>query len=179
MSKLTEEIRKKMDALQAGMPQSLAAKVVEVAEETCTLNFDGLKIYDVKLRASENSENSKFLVKPKVGSWVMMSRIHHSKNFYVSMFSEVDQVYVTSNLFQFNSGELGGLIKIEKLVSRLNVVEEDLNTLKSLLTEWVPAANDGGLALKAKLLQSVPPYVSSTIEKTKVTDLENKKITHG
>lgn len=192
MSKELENIRKKFEALQTGLPQTLPAKVVSVDAETCVLNYDGLEIYDVKLRAAENDNESKILIKPAVDSWVMMSRIGHSKNFYVSMFSEIDSVEIKGKEAQFifdsiklNDGSFGGLIKIADLVERLNTVEDNLNMLKALLDGWTPIPQDGGLALKLALCgSSTPPapggsFAGSTLTKTKVEDLENGKITHG
>lgn len=182
MSKTKDNIRRAFEALHLGFPQNLPAKVKEVSGETCTLDFEGLEIYDVKLRASENGEESKFLLKPKVGSWVMMSRIQHSKKFFVSMVSEVDEVFITSNLTQFNSGEFGGLIKIKELVGKVNALESDINSLKDIFLNWTPSSNDGGLALKTAIAINPTPnssYAGKKLSNTKVEELENKKVTHG
>ena len=48
----------------------------------------------------------------------------------------------------FNGGDLGGLIKIEDLTKRLNLIENDINKLKTAMSGWVPAPQDGGAALK-------------------------------
>ncbi len=92
-----QEVRKKLDALQKGIVQHLPAKVVAVQAETCTVEYEGIEVYDVLLRASENGKESKCLIKPTIGSYVMIGRILHSKRFYVAMFSEIEEVEIIAN----------------------------------------------------------------------------------
>lgn len=50
-----------------------------------------------------------------------------------------------------NGGSKGGLPTSSELVSKINVLENDLNSLKSTFNSWTPVNNDGGSALKTRL----------------------------
>lgn len=72
----------------------------------------------------------------------------------------------------FNGGELGGLIKIEDLTKRLNLIEKDINKLKTAMSGWIPVSQDGGAALKA----TAKDWFSVQLTTTKRGDYENTKI---
>lgn len=74
----------------------------------------------------------------------------------------------------FNGGENKGLVKIEKLVDKINAIEKDVNTLKQSFTSWVPAPQDGGAALKG----AVASWAGQQLQTTTKSDLENDKIKH-
>lgn len=87
-----------------------------------------------------------------------------------------DNVYATAGaLIQMNDGSLGGLPVSEKVMERLNKLEQDNNTLKTALQGWAPVANDGGAALKT----ATAAWYGAQLTETVVTDIENKKITQG
>lgn len=72
----------------------------------------------------------------------------------------------------FNGGKLGGLIKIEDLTKRLNLIEKDINKLKTAMSGWIPVSQDGGAALKA----TAKDWFSVQLTTTKRGDYENTKI---
>lgn len=76
------------------------------------------------------------------------------------------------DVITFNGGSLNGLPKIDDLTKRLNIIEKDINSLKSVFSDWAPVAQDGGAALKT----AVTSWASSTLTETKRTDYENTKI---
>lgn len=73
----------------------------------------------------------------------------------------------------FNGGDLGGLVKVEDLTNRLNIIENDINKLKTAFSSWVVAPQDGGAALKA----AAASWFGSQLTPTKRSDYENKKVT--
>lgn len=73
----------------------------------------------------------------------------------------------------FNGGDLGGLVKVEDLTNRLNIIENDINKLKTAFSSWVVAPQDGGAALKA----AAGSWFGSQLTPTKRSDYENKKVT--
>lgn len=79
---------------------------------------------------------------------------------------------ITFDNIEFNGGSLKGLVKLDSIVSKLNTVENDLNTIKTAFTTWVPVSMDGGAALKT----ATTSWASSTLTPTVATDLENTKI---
>lgn len=72
----------------------------------------------------------------------------------------------------FNGGDLGGLIKIEDLTKRLNLIENDINKLKTAMSGWTPAPQDGGAALKT----AAASWFGAQLTTTKRGDYENTKI---
>jgi len=81
----------------------------------------------------------------------------------------------TQPTLQFNDGSYGGLIQIQELITRLNTIENDINTLKTAFSTWVVAPNDGGSALKA----SAATWYGDTLSLSNRNDIENTAVTHG
>jgi hypothetical protein len=105
--------------------------------------------------------------KPKVGSQVMISP-QDEVTYFVSMVSEVDEVWLRGNTN-------GGIVKVTDLVTKLNNIENDLNTLKTAFTGWVVVPSDGGAALKV----ITATWAGQTITQTTVNDLESDTVKHG
>jgi hypothetical protein len=84
-------------------------------------------------------------------------------------------VKIDKNGLVFNGGAKNSfMIDINKDVQKKNTVENDLNTLKQLVTTWVPAPMDGGAVLKGLLTS----WASQTITPTTVNDLKDELIKH-
>ena len=152
---------------------AVAGTVVSVDQDPETLAYtcevqpfdeDEAPYVDVRLQASPDNG---LLMIPSEGSMVIIGLMNENTG-YVAMYSKLDSI-------QFMDGSFGGLIKITDLVEKLNVLEDDLNNLKSAINGWTPVANDGGAALKSALAT----YLGNTITPTMETDIENDKVTHG
>jgi hypothetical protein len=163
---------------------SIAVKVVSVdeTERICDvepLNGDPL-IYGVRLQSVIDGADG-FVCIPAVDSVGIVTFINNNTG-YLATCSKIDKLIVKSDVqilidcddIQFNGGANGGLIKINDLVSKLNAVENDLNTLKNIFTAWVPIPRDGGAKLKA----DATAWSTQTITPTQTTDIENDKIKH-
>lgn len=79
---------------------------------------------------------------------------------------------LTADGVVLNGGSLGGLVKVEELTGRLNTIENDINSLKSVFTGWVPTPQDGGAALKS----SATSWAGQRLTPTKRGDYENEKV---
>jgi len=135
----------------------------------CTVTMGGIDIPNVRLRASEIDDDSQMLVMPKIGSAVIVGSLSGDLSDLVVL--QVDKVESIS----VNGGKLGGLIKINELINKLNAIENDINTLKQVFsTAWVTVPQDGGAALKA----ASAAWASNTLTVTEVQDIEDDKITH-
>lgn len=174
--------------------QVFPAQVKEVDENnrTCTVRVnDNVDLYEVKLYAVTDKDLKGFCLLPAKDSQVLVARIANGNDLYVCMFSVVDKVVgtvgsdtsieVTENeikinaqKIEFNGGKNGELVNISSLVSAINTIEDDLNSLKEVFSSWVVCAQDGGLAL----FNGSKTWVSQTIEKTTINDLKDEKITH-
>ncbi|MBD5231938.1 MAG: hypothetical protein HDS66_07310 [Bacteroidales bacterium] len=76
------------------------------------------------------------------------------------------------NAVTFNGGSLGGLVKVEDLTKRLNLIENDINNLKNVFTSWVVAPQDGGAALKT----AATSWAGLQLSTTQRNDYENIKV---
>lgn len=87
---------------------------------------------------------------------------------------QTDQLLLNCGQVIANEGQLGGLIKIEDLVNRLNILEKDVNTLKTAFNTWVTVPNDGGAALKA----AAATWSGNPLTETVREDMEDTKFLH-
>lgn len=147
---------------------AIVGKVISVDGNTAVIeNLETKAVYsNVRLQATAGAAG--MLLIPTVDSFVLVGRMDGNAG-YVAMVSDVDSI-------QMLDGTYGGLIKIDELVQKLNILEKELNDLKDQFTSWVVVPNDGGAALKALL---VPTWTVPQITETVVADLENEDITHG
>lgn len=116
---------------------SVVATVDSVNEnlKTCDVTLvTGEKVEGVRLETdlSVNSSGdvvkkdpSGFVLVPASGSQVVITFFNRSDAF-ISMLSEIEKVYIKSNLTTFNAGDKGGLINISDLVSSLNGLVNEL-----------------------------------------------------
>lgn len=139
---------------------------VDEVEKTCDVApvNDDPEILDIRLSADDS--DGLFYV-PKIDSVVIVIM---NSNFdgFIGMYSALDSI-------KFGDGSHGGLIKIDDMVSRMNIIESDINDLKTAFTNWIVVPNDGGAALKA----IAATWSGSQLTETQNTDIENEDITHG
>ena len=83
-------------------------------------------------------------------------------------------LHFSSEGIVFNGGKLGGIIKIEELTTKLNTIEQDINSLKQSLSSWTPIPSDGGAALKA----AVTSWAGKQLQKSKRGDYEDPNVKH-
>ena len=144
------------------------AKVLSTDGETCCVDADGLVLSDVQLRAVVNGEESGILITPKTGSYVTVADLSGDLTRIVVVgFSEVESIKI-------NGGQLGGLVKIEKLVDRLNYIENKIGDLMDVFNNWEPTPQDGGAALKLMAATWYP----GPIRMSKRSDLEDTAVKH-
>lgn len=82
--------------------------------------------------------------------------------------------HLDKNAVTFNGGKLGGLIRVENLTNRLNIIENDINSLKTAIAGWIPISQDGGAALKT----AVTSWAGEQLTPTTRNDYENEKVKH-
>lgn len=175
LSKIKKSIKK--IASENRINTVFTAKVESVDGETCSLNIDGMVVSDARLRSVINGENSKILITPEIGSCVMVADISAGKfnDFAVIGYSQIEKIEIDANdKIILNGGGNHGLVKIEELTQKLNSIERDINNLKSVFSDWTPASNDGGAALKS----SVETWASNQLTITQKSDYEDTNVTH-
>lgn len=86
-----------------------------------------------------------------------------------------DKVTIDANSeIVFNGGKNKGLVKIDKLTSQLNKIENDINNLKDVFKNWTPVAQDGGGALKT----AINTWEASSLASSTNKDYEDTKVKH-
>jgi len=145
------------------------AKVKTVSDETCQVEWNGLLISDVQLAAAIDGNAKNLLIKPKVGSVVLVADLSEGemRELAVISWSEVDTVV-------FNGGENEGIVKVKELTDKINTLENALNSLKTVFSGWVPVPSDGGAVLKT----AIATWAGSQLSVTNKADIQNDKIKH-
>lgn len=154
---------------------------------------EGATFYDVKLRSitNETVATNRMVTYPKVGSSVLIGCVNNDGNdAFVLEVSEIDsiriqmptgldihvkntqEVEITSPRVKFNGGLLGGMVKVNDQVTRMNLIENKINALISVVNSWTPVAGDGGAALKTL----ITAWAASTLTNTNATMLQNPKV---
>lgn len=134
----------------------MLAEVEEVDREemTCTVSDEGVEYFGVRLQPTIEGKSGVVLL-PKVGAAVLLSQIEGG-DWFVEMASEYDEislkvgdseVVIDKEGIVANGGELGGLIKIEKLIGWMQQVHSDLTTLSGKLASHVVVGNGNPLKL--------------------------------
>lgn len=85
-----------------------------------------------------------------------------------------DKLLLNYGSIEANGGKNGGLVNVMDLVERLNLVENDINKLKTAFDEWIVVPNDGGAALRA----SAAGWAASPLSETTRQEIEDTKFTH-
>lgn len=161
-----EQLRDGLEKWRDGAKQAQLrwVKVESVDKENRTMDVmgvvDQLEYFDVQLGLGA------LTIYPVTGSICLVGIIEgqETDTFLISA-DEVNEIVL-------NEGKLGGMVMVNELTEKLNAIEKDINSLKKAFSGWTPVLNDGGTKLK----EAIASYASSTLEETKVKDIENIKV---
>lgn len=147
-------------------------EVLSVDENEKTMDAKGvsdeLEYFNIELGSGS------VILYPVAGSICLIGIVEgmETNGFLISA-TEVEKIEVTASTeIILNGGTLGGLVKVQELTDKLNLIEKDINKLKQGFSSWAPTPQDGGAALKSALAS----YSGSKLTETKVEDIENEKI---
>jgi hypothetical protein len=150
--------------------ESLVCTIIKGSIDTTNMTCDcdpldgSAYLLDVRLNANYTKG---FTLIPKDESIVIVTQLSDATA-YVSMVSDVDQIYLAGD-------DNGGLVKVSELVDKINRVENQVNNILNVLkTTVIPLAPSGTYPfapLYASILDITPL--------TQVNDLENKTVQHG
>ena len=159
------EIKKSIKKITSGERtcRIFTAKVVRADGETCEVDYEGLRLTDVRLRSVVNGEESGVLLTPKADSFVTVADLSGDLTQTVVIgFSEVESVDITAGgEIHLNGDSFGGLIRIEDLVGDLNRIVETFNSHTHTVADGVAA----------------PPEMP--MNRINRNSIENDKIKHG
>jgi hypothetical protein len=163
---ITEAIRALSGMDDLGF-ESMAATVKSVDTTAMTCDVEPINgdadFLDVRLNADYTKG---FTLIPKEGSVVILSQLSDATA-YVTMVSEVDNIYLAGDAN-------GGLVKVTDLVSKLNNLENKVNTIIATFNAHTHIASSLGAPTTPP-----PSPVVGTLTPTTANDLENKTIQHG
>lgn len=183
-----------------GETVALVCTVDEVYKDTrtidCTPINEGAPLLGVNLQANQEADYG-ICVFPEVGSYVIVGFVADGAAGVVLTTEKIESAEVvignnsaiidadgirlkTANMSAdfnadniiFNGGDLNGLVKIDNLTDRLNIIEKDINKLKNIFSAWKPVPNDGGAVLQG----AAASWSGATLTETKRSDYENEKI---
>ena len=163
------ELRERLAKIGGGRVTNLYQGVVTALSDiTCEVSIDGLSIPDVRLRASTEVDGAQIIVRPAVGSVVIVGSLTGDLDHLVVLsMDRAEEVII-------NGGKLGGLIKVQEITQKLNALESEVNNLKQLLESWVPVKGDGGAVLRG-LLGS---WAGKRLTLSRREDYEDTKVKH-
>lgn len=110
------------------------------------------------------------LIIPKVGSEVKVLFSKYTTPFIVQ-YSEVDKIYLAAELVQFSDGNLGGMVKVIDLTTKLNNLENKVNAILSSFNSHTHTSGGAGSP-------TTPPLapIAGTLTPTQRADIENTLI---
>lgn len=151
------------------------AIVESIEGVTCTVKVDNLSISDVRLKPINENTEDEILLTPKVGTNVLVGSLSGNLlNLFVLQADSLSEAYLKVNEMSFkldkngismNNGQNGGMVKIDEMISWMQKVYQDLQTLKGQLATHPTAGNGAPLALTFS--PSVPNPLKPTFEDTK------------
>ena len=165
----------------------------------CSPINEGAPLLGVNLQANQEGECGVCLF-PEIGSYVVVGFVADGAAGVVLLTEKIESAeivigntsavldadgvridvgdisaHLDNTAVTLNDGDLGGLVKVEDLTKRLNLIENDINELKNIFaTGWKPVAQDGGAALKT----AASSWCSSSLSLTQRNDYENTKVKH-
>jgi hypothetical protein len=163
IEKLKQVIREDMRSMVPVQTIWATCKSANLQEGTMVAIADELEYYDVLLGLGGD------LVEPMPDSRVLLGLVNNKREACVLLFAEATKVR------HINGDSWGGLVKADPVATKLLALEQDLNTIKQLVTSWIPVPNDGGASLKAQLIG----WSAQTIATTSSAELQNPKVKHG
>lgn len=183
-----EQIKQALKSFSRTTAATMIGSVTEVDEAQAIISVDlgnGFIIDDVRLRATvdENTGGDHgFYVIPKVGSMVFIIRIGPADDFVAVGFEKYDKIIckgenasfvVTNDQVIFNDNELDSYgVDINNLIDKINQLEQHVNNLKTVFTNWIPVPQDGGYSLKTAALT----WAGQQITQTTVDNIKDPKI---
>jgi hypothetical protein len=115
-----------------------AAKVTSVNANdfTCEAVIDGLTLYDIRLRATDEVAINQYVLIPKLDSWIMVQTLgNNNDEFFVVMFSEIDKAIIHTDT---HSIEIGNKVKIANNAETLGALLGELIDKVTTLTVTTP-----------------------------------------
>lgn len=165
-AKIAKQLR---DFQRAGRtPLIFPCQVVSVEGNTCTVDFDGLQLSEVRLSATIDSSVEPIIITPIIGSTVVVVDLSgEMRELCVLLYSSIQSINIMG-------GHNGGLCITPKLVENLNKLSARVDGIIDALKDSATAANDGGAAYKT----AITTALSTLTDKEDFSAIESTSIFH-
>ena len=160
------------------------AEVVSIEGDTCTVKVNAdSNIPGMNLRATGREVDSKLLITPRVGSFVLIGSqsgdfrdcnvlaVEEPETLSIEAEKITILIDVANGKITINEGELGGMVKVIELTQKLNAIESAFN---QLLAHY---KSHNHLHPQGPTTAFVTPPTQSDLSQTKRSDIENEAIT--
>lgn len=183
MSDIYTQIAEKISLIAAkngyGKSHIFPAVVDSVEGDTCTVMIEDLKKSGVRLKAVEESSDQEVIITPAKGSVVQVADLSGGlyRELIVISYTIIEKINlkidsttiaIDKDGVVVNGGNLGGLIKINDLISWMQKLHLNLQSLQQMLLSHPVTGNGAPLALPFNLTAAYPS----------LTTFENKKVKH-
>lgn len=98
MSEASVKLHRALKQL-SGKPDEVFLAVVKTVDKTsctCDIEFDGLEIRGVKLKASDEDKKG-FKVFPVIDSCVLVQKLGADEEYFITMYSEIDEILIEND----------------------------------------------------------------------------------
>lgn len=138
---------------------------------TCTVTFGNQDVSGVRLRASEKANDNNILITPKTGTPVTVGSLTGDyTQLVVLQIDEIDTIVI-------NGGQLGGLINIETLTEKINLMIDVFNSHTHTLPTGTVNVT-GSQTAQTNASPITVPAISDKAKRLNRTDYEDKTIKH-
>jgi hypothetical protein len=149
-------------------PLIFPCQVVSVEGNTCTVDFDGLQLSEVRLSATIDSSVEPIIITPAIGSTVVVVDLSgEMRELCVLLYSSIQSINIMG-------GHNGGLCITPKLVENLNKLSARVDGIIDALTNSATVAQDGGAAYKT----AITTALSTLTDKEDFSAIESTSMFH-
>ena len=140
------EVKKKLrDIVGANPNLPITAKVVSLKKESCTVELaSGLELDDVRMKASINEGGNFIVMRPKVGSTVLLLSITGTlEDLAIIKIDEIENIEIDQNGLNILIDSKDGKIRIENDNVSVKELFQDLTDLLKTLKVYTPSGPSG------------------------------------
>ncbi len=137
-----DKLNKALRDLCVNAPAVIIGRVIAVNDTSCTLDDDGVSIYNVRLKASVDNKGNRMLIIPALDSYVLAARIMDNDDYAVIMYNEISAIEMS----------IAGKFKIknEQVVFK-ELLNDLIDAVKQAVTQGSAGASTMSPATKQQL----------------------------
>lgn len=190
MSKNRKKIIEAIQGISAPAEEAIMSGYVKEVDEakatmSVVLNISGQVLEGVMLHALAGSLKGMIII-PEQDSDVVICNVDGSGEYMLVQADKIKKVLVDIASLQvkvsdrieincddvvFNGGNNGGITLADKITDRLQLIEQDINSIKTTFSAWAPV-------YESALKNALSTWFGQQLQLTSSADLQNSKIKH-